>query len=197
MCGIVGCLGRDDALDVLLDGLSTLEYRGYDSAGVALGNGRIDVVKRSGELSGLRSALESASSRPVGSVGIGHTRWSTHGRPTDANAHPHTDAAGRVAVVHNGIIENYRTLRDELEADGVTFTSETDTEVVPHLFARALETHAPVAAFRETVRRLDGSYAIAAVVAGDDRLFAARTTPRSYSGSATGRCTSRATCQRS
>jgi glucosamine--fructose-6-phosphate aminotransferase (isomerizing) len=174
MCGIVGCLGRDDALDVLLDGLSTLEYRGYDSAGVALGNGRIDVVKRSGELAGLRSALESASSRPVGSVGIGHTRWSTHGRPTDANAHPHTDAAGRVAVVHNGIIENYRTLRDELEADGVAFTSETDTEVVPHLFARALETHAPAAAFRETVRQLDGSYAIAAVVGGDDRLFAAR-----------------------
>jgi glucosamine--fructose-6-phosphate aminotransferase (isomerizing) len=174
MCGIVGCTGRDDALDVLLDGLSTLEYRGYDSAGVALGADRLDVAKRSGELVALRSALDSLPSRPTGSVGVGHTRWSTHGRPTDANAHPHTDAADRVAVVHNGIIENYRTLRDELEADGVEFTSETDTEVVPHVFARALETDAPAAAFRKTVERLDGSYAVAAVVAGDERVFAAR-----------------------
>jgi glucosamine--fructose-6-phosphate aminotransferase (isomerizing) len=174
MCGIVGCVGRDDVLDVLLDGLSTLEYRGYDSAGVALGNGRLDVVKRSGELADLEAALEPPSTRPTGSVGVGHTRWSTHGRPSDANAHPHTDAEGRVAVVHNGIVENYQSLRDELEADGVAFTSETDTEVIPHLFARALETDPPVTAFRETMRRLDGSYAVAAVVAGDDRIFAAR-----------------------
>jgi glucosamine--fructose-6-phosphate aminotransferase (isomerizing) len=174
MCGIVGCTGCDDALGALLGGLSTLEYRGYDSAGVALGNGHLDVVKRRGELADLRTALDSLPSRPTGSVGIGHTRWSTHGRPTDENAHPHTDADGRVAVVHNGIVENYQTLRDELEADGVEFTSETDTEVVPHLLARALETDAPAAAFRETVTRLEGSYAVAAVVAGDERIFAAR-----------------------
>jgi glucosamine--fructose-6-phosphate aminotransferase (isomerizing) len=174
MCGIVGCTGRDDALDVLLGGLSTLEYRGYDSAGVALGDGSLDVVKRQGELAELESALDSRSSPPTGSVGVGHTRWSTHGRPTDANAHPHTDADGRVAVVHNGIVENYQQLRDELEADGVRFSSETDTEVVPHLFARALESQSVEEAFRSTVRRLEGSYAVAAVVADDERIFAAR-----------------------
>ncbi|QLG28710.1 glutamine--fructose-6-phosphate transaminase (isomerizing) [Halorarum halophilum] len=176
MCGIIGVVGRgDETLDVVLDGLSTLEYRGYDSAGVALSNGTLDVVKRSGELSNLREAIDAGESVPGGSVGIGHTRWSTHGPPTDANAHPHTDESGRVAVVHNGIIENYRALRDELEAEGVAFESETDTEVVPHLVARALdEGLEPEAAVRDAVERLDGSYAIAVVVAGEERVFAAR-----------------------
>ncbi|GAA0193385.1 glutamine--fructose-6-phosphate transaminase (isomerizing) [Halobaculum roseum] len=176
MCGIIGCVGHDDeTLDVVLDGLETLEYRGYDSAGVALAGDEIDVEKKEGRLEALREEIATHEVDPSGEIGIGHTRWSTHGPPTDENAHPHTDESGRVAVVHNGIIENYQSLRDELESEGVTFTSETDTEVVPHLFAANLETDLDAeAAFRRTLDRIDGSYAIAAVVAGDDRIFATR-----------------------
>ncbi|MXR41863.1 glutamine--fructose-6-phosphate transaminase (isomerizing) [Halobaculum sp. WSA2] len=176
MCGIIGCVGHgDDTLDVILDGLETLEYRGYDSAGVALADEAIDVEKKEGRLEMLRELIAGRDVPPAGPVGIGHTRWSTHGPPTDANAHPHTDESGRVAVVHNGIIENYQALRDELEAEGVTFTSDTDTEVIPHLFAAYLDAELdPEAAFRRTLERIEGSYAIAAVVAGDDRIFATR-----------------------
>lgn len=175
MCGIIGCVGRDDPLDVVIEGLSTLEYRGYDSAGVALANDSLDVVKKSGKLEVLRDEIEALDHPPTGSVGIGHTRWSTHGPPTDANAHPHTSEDGRVAVVHNGIIENYQELRDELQAEGVEFTSDTDTEVIPHLLSRYLESEgSPERAFRRTIERLEGSYAIAAVVAGDGRIFATR-----------------------
>ncbi|SFC40931.1 glutamine--fructose-6-phosphate transaminase [Halobiforma haloterrestris] len=177
MCGIVGYVGVDggaDALEVLLNGLSTLEYRGYDSAGVALANASLSVHKSEGELSELRSTLPEESLRGE-RTGIGHTRWSTHGPPSDANAHPHTDAEGRVAVVHNGIVENYQELRDELTDAGVSFDSETDTEVVPHLIASHLETgDDPERAFRRAIDRLEGSYAIAAVVAGGDEIFAAR-----------------------
>src|SRR6056297_1974983 len=130
MCGIVGYVGNGSALPVLATGLSNLEYRGYDSAGVALADGTLDVYKRSGEVDELRAALPDAAPHQRG---IGHTRWSTHGPPTDANAHPHTDCSGDVAVVHNGIVENYDDLRAALADDGHTFTSETDTEVVPHL----------------------------------------------------------------
>ena len=175
MCGIIGCAGRGDAtLGTLVDGLRKLDYRGYDSAGVALsGVSGVDVVKKSGKLDALVEALE--SERLEGSVGVGHTRWSTHGAPTDANAHPHTDAEGRVAVVHNGIIENYQSLRDELRGAGYTFRSETDTEVVPHLVAHALDGGLePEAAVREAVSRLEGSYALGVVVAGVDSVFAAR-----------------------
>jgi glucosamine--fructose-6-phosphate aminotransferase (isomerizing) len=176
MCGIIGCVGHgDDSLDVVLDGLETLEYRGYDSAGVALAGDNIDVEKKEGRLEALREELAEREVTLTGNVGIGHTRWSTHGPPTDANAHPHTDESGRVAVVHNGIIENYQALRDELEAEGASFTSETDTEVIPHLFAAYLDTDLEAeAAFRRTIERIEGSYAIAAVVAGDDRIFATR-----------------------
>ena len=177
MCGIIGCVGHDDGdtIEVVLDGLETLEYRGYDSAGVALAGSDIDVEKKEGRLEVLREEIAEREVTPTGNVGIGHTRWSTHGPPTDANAHPHTDESGRVAVVHNGIIENYQTLRDELEGEGVTFTSETDTEVIPHLFAAYLDTDLEAeAAFRRTIERIEGSYAIAAVVAGDDRIFATR-----------------------
>ncbi|AHF99670.1 glucosamine-fructose-6-phosphate aminotransferase [Halostagnicola larsenii XH-48] len=192
MCGIIGYVGSDgsdatapDAIDVLLDGLSTLEYRGYDSAGVALANGELDVYKAEGELESLTSTLPTGSLRDP-AVGIGHTRWSTHGPPTDTNAHPHTDADERVAIVHNGIIENYRTLRDELEADGVTFESETDTEVVPHLIASYLgsgdgddrmgerDRGDRERAFRRAIDRLEGSYAIAAVFEGDETVYATR-----------------------
>ena len=173
MCGIIGCAGRTRTLDVLVEGLSNLEYRGYDSAGVALTNGTLEVCKREGTVSRLRDVV---TGRDLdGNAGVGHTRWSTHGPPSDANAHPHTDEDDRVAVVHNGIVENYRSLRDSLAADGVTFESETDTEVIPHLIARELDAgRPPEAAVRAAVDHLAGSYAVAAVVAGSDAVFAAR-----------------------
>ncbi|WP_135303791.1 glutamine--fructose-6-phosphate transaminase (isomerizing) [Haloarcula amylovorans] len=174
MCGIIGCVGRgDETLDTLVHGLSKLEYRGYDSAGVAMADDNIDICKASGEISDLKAALESA--RLSGTVGIGHTRWSTHGPPTDANAHPHQDCHGDVAVVHNGIIENYQTLRDELVAAGHTFTSDTDTEVIPHLIEDELDVGTdPEDAVRAALARLEGSYAVAALVAGTESVFAAR-----------------------
>jgi glucosamine--fructose-6-phosphate aminotransferase (isomerizing) len=174
MCGIVGCAGHgEDTLSVLVAGLDNLEYRGYDSAGVALSNGTVEVCKREGVLDRLRAAL--AERELHGRVGVGHTRWSTHGPPSDANAHPHTDERDRVAVVHNGVIENYRTLRDRLASAGVTFDSDTDTEVIPHLVARELDAgHDPETAVRAAVDQLSGSYAVAAVVADTDAVFAAR-----------------------
>jgi len=174
MCGIIGCVGRgEDTLSTLVAGLSQLEYRGYDSAGVALGGETVSVAKRAGELSALREAL--AAEPIAGDLGVGHTRWSTHGPPTDANAHPHEDCSGRVAVVHNGIIENYQAVRDDLATDGHTFESDTDTEVIPHLIEAELDAGAdPEAAFRAAIDRVEGSYAVAAVVAGADAVFAAR-----------------------
>ncbi|SDM92195.1 glutamine--fructose-6-phosphate transaminase [Halogranum gelatinilyticum] len=174
MCGIVGYVGRNQRPDdVLLSGLSTLEYRGYDSAGIAVANGTLQVAKKEGELSALENAVSERTFD--GTAGIGHTRWSTHGPPSDRNSHPHTDEDETVAVVHNGIIENYQTLRDELEADGVSFTSETDSEVVPHLVAAYLaEGDDAETAFRRAVDRLEGSYALACVVADEDAIFAVR-----------------------
>jgi glucosamine--fructose-6-phosphate aminotransferase (isomerizing) len=175
MCGIIGCVGRgEDTLGTLVEGLSNLEYRGYDSAGVALvGDEGLSVCKAEGDLSALRERL--AEREVTGSVGIGHTRWSTHGPPTDANAHPHTDCTGEVAVVHNGIIENYQPLRNELERRGHEFDSDTDTEVVPHLVEDALSRgEHPEPAFRGAIDRLEGSYAVAAVIEGARRIFAAR-----------------------
>ena len=174
MCGIVGCVGRDgDTLGTLLSGLDTLEYRGYDSAGVALVNDSLDVVKKAGELDALRAAL--AGRALDGRVGVGHTRWSTHGPPTDENAHPHVDCTGEVAVVHNGIIENYQTLREELAADGHEFASDTDTEVVPHLVETELAAGVDAeTAVRAAVDRLEGSFAVAVTVAGVEAVFAAR-----------------------
>jgi glucosamine--fructose-6-phosphate aminotransferase (isomerizing) len=176
MCGIIGCVGcKDDTLDTLMHGLSKLEYRGYDSAGVALGGGgALGVCKQAGEIDALEDAVADRSSLS-GSVGIGHTRWSTHGPPTDDNAHPHLDCTGSVAVVHNGIIENYQTLREELAAAGHTFESETDTEVVPHLIETGVESGVdPETAFRDAIDRLEGSYAIACLIAGRESVFVAR-----------------------
>ncbi|WP_254861459.1 glutamine--fructose-6-phosphate transaminase (isomerizing) [Halovivax gelatinilyticus] len=179
MCGIIGYTGEGDpVMDVLMTGLSGLEYRGYDSAGVAVtdrarSSGDVSLFKREGELSSLEAALPDGS--VDGAAGIGHTRWSTHGPPSDANAHPHTDCTGQVAVVHNGIIENFRELREDLESAGHDFESETDTEVVPHLIEDALAAgESPEEAFRTAVARLEGSYAVAAVVAGDETVYAAR-----------------------
>ncbi|ELY67280.1 glutamine--fructose-6-phosphate transaminase (isomerizing) [Natrinema versiforme] len=176
MCGIIGYTPAQtdpNILDVLLDGLSGLEYRGYDSAGVAIADSSLSVYKRNGELSELEAAVPD---RPVnGQAGIGHTRWSTHGPPTDENAHPHTDCNGSVAVVHNGIIENYRDLREELEAAGHEFESETDTEVVPHLIETSLEQGADAeTAFRRAVDRLEGNFAVAAVCSDIEGVLAAR-----------------------
>jgi len=175
MCGIIGRVGTDEAIDSLLTGLENLEYRGYDSAGVAIQNGAgIKVQKRSGKVNELKSALEDTTTLE-GEVGIGHTRWSTHGPPTDENAHPHTDSTRDVAVVHNGIIENYGDLKGQLEAAGHEFTSDTDTEVIPHLMQRYLDAgFDSERAFRGAIDQLEGSYAVAAMVAGEHVLYAAR-----------------------
>ena len=170
MCGITGYIGDQDALPLVRTGLQNLEYRGYDSAGIAADTGELSIYKRSGKVKELLSAApETADARRA----IGHTRWSTHGPPTDTNAHPHTNCDGSVAVVHNGIVENYDTIKDEL-ADH-TFESDTDTEVIPHLISEYLDDGlTPADAVRETVNRLSGSYAIVVMVAGDDRIYAAR-----------------------
>src|SRR5512132_1324384 len=136
MCGIVGYVGPDEVLPIVLDGLRRLEYRGYDSAGVAVVDGGLSVVKRAGKLAELEAAL-AAERTPRGSVGMGHTRWATHGEPNDVNAHPHVDCSGRIAVIHNGIVENFGVLRAELEKGGHRLVSHTDTECIAHLLEDA------------------------------------------------------------
>jgi glucosamine--fructose-6-phosphate aminotransferase (isomerizing) len=173
MCGIIGILGKAPAAPLLLDALRRLEYRGYDSAGVAtLANGHIERRRAEGKLANLANLLER---RPLpGTVGIGHTRWATHGRPNEINAHPH--ATERVAVVHNGIIENFQELRTELEAAGHRFETETDTEVVAHLLTRALEEQkTPEEAMAAAMARLRGAFALAIIFAGrHDLMIGAR-----------------------
>ncbi len=168
MCGIVGYVGSQSALDVVMAGLKRLEYRGYDSAGVAvLADGGLAAAKKAGKLVNLEKELVDRP-LPAGTTGIGHTRWATHGGPTDANAHPHLDNAGRVAVVHNGIIENFASLRAELAERGHDLTSETDTEVVAHLLAEEFSSCADLAeAMRLVCRRLEGAFTLVAVDADD------------------------------
>ncbi|MER6061697.1 glutamine--fructose-6-phosphate transaminase (isomerizing) [Streptomyces sp. NPDC001792] len=168
MCGIVGYVGSQSALDVVMAGLKRLEYRGYDSAGVAvLADGGLAAAKRAGKLVNLEKELVERP-LPTGSTGIGHTRWATHGGPTDANAHPHLDNAGRVAVVHNGIIENFAVLRAELAERGHELTSETDTEVVAHLLAEEFSSCGDLAeAMRLVCRRLEGAFTLVAVHADE------------------------------
>ncbi|MEV5594895.1 glutamine--fructose-6-phosphate transaminase (isomerizing) [Streptomyces sp. NPDC052496] len=164
MCGIVGYAGGRSALDVVLTGLKRLEYRGYDSAGVAvLADGGLAAAKKAGKLANLDKELADRP-LPAGTTGIGHTRWATHGAPTDTNAHPHLDNAGRVAVVHNGIIENFAALRAELVKRGHTLASETDTEVVGHLLAENFSSCGDLAeAMRQVCRRLEGAFTLVAV----------------------------------
>ncbi|ORE95947.1 glutamine--fructose-6-phosphate transaminase (isomerizing) [Acuticoccus yangtzensis] len=172
MCGIVGVIGAEDAAPLILDALKRLEYRGYDSAGIAAvtADGAMDRVRASGKLRNLEKAM--AGHPLAGGTGIGHTRWATHGAPTDGNAHPHV--AGRVAVVHNGIIENFRELRRALEDSGATLTSETDTEPVAHLLDRALGAGADLrTALVETLGALEGAYGLAFSFAGQPQTLAA------------------------
>ncbi|WP_374928853.1 glutamine--fructose-6-phosphate transaminase (isomerizing) [Kytococcus sedentarius] len=166
MCGIVGFVGRDKserALDVVMEGLARLEYRGYDSAGVALvGDDHVETAKKAGKLVNLENELQNHQ-MPATSTAIGHTRWATHGGPTDENAHPHRGGQdGKLALIHNGIIENFHSLREELEAEGTTFTSETDTEVVAHLLAKNYSGDL-TEAMRTTVNRLEGAFTLLAV----------------------------------
>ncbi|MDD3243661.1 MAG: glutamine--fructose-6-phosphate transaminase (isomerizing) [Eubacteriales bacterium] len=161
MCGIVGYIGEKSAVDILIEGLSMLEYRGYDSAGVAVyDNGALDVRKKKGRLDMLRQLLEK---EPVqGTMGIGHTRWATHGAPSDENSHPHTNGAGTIAVVHNGIIENYSRLKEYLGAKGYSFRSQTDTEVLAHLIDHYYMGDL-LSAVQDALRHVEGSYAICVV----------------------------------
>ena len=163
MCGIVGYTGARPVKDILIEGLTRLEYRGYDSAGIAVEqDGALRVVHCKGKVSGLARLVEPLDL--AGTCGIGHTRWATHGRPSEANAHPHTSCDGHVAVVHNGIIENFAELREELEARGHAFSSETDTEVVAHLVEEAYaESRDLLEAVREATERLIGAYAVAVI----------------------------------
>lgn len=173
MCGIVGYVGREPAVPILIEGLSKLEYRGYDSAGIVVWeDNRLKLEKKKGRLSVLAEALN--GKELTASCGIGHTRWATHGRPSDINAHPHTDCTGRFAVVHNGIIENYLELKEWLKEQGHKFQSETDTEVLPHLVEHYYQGDLKEAVYR-AVKRLEGSYAMVVICRDEPgRLVAAR-----------------------
>ena len=174
MCGIVGYTGPREAGPILIEGLRRLEYRGYDSAGIALvdEDGTLFVEKRAGKLSNLQTAI--ADRTPHAAIGLAHTRWATHGRPNDLNAHPHQDCTGDITVIHNGIIENFRELRDELAARGHTLTSETDTEAIAHLIEDAYRGDL-ADAVRAALRRMQGAYALVAMHRGEpSRLVGAR-----------------------
>jgi glucosamine--fructose-6-phosphate aminotransferase (isomerizing) len=176
MCGIVGYIGEKNAVGIIVEGLKRLEYRGYDSAGVAVvgASGGLEVRRAAGRIKMLEGILRE---RPLtGTLGIGHTRWATHGRPSDDNAHPHTDCHGRLVVVHNGILENYLEIKERLLAEGHTFRSETDTEVIAHLIEHYMATGARLdRAVKRTLREFRGSYAVGVVAASaPDRMIAAK-----------------------
>ena len=177
MCGIVGYIGKRDATPVLVEGLHRLEYRGYDSAGLAvIHRGRLQVTKTAGRVQDLRDKLDAKQTKAT--IGIGHTRWATHGEPNDTNAHPHTDTSHRVAVVHNGIIENAEALRAQLTAEGVTFVTETDTECLAHMVARELEFSEDATleeAVTATLRKVEGTYGLVFLdTKNPDQLVVAR-----------------------
>src|SRR6266581_2171367 len=175
MCGIVGYVGHRSATDVILDGLQRLEYRGYDSAGLAVLNGHgLEIRRHPGKIRGLETLVRT---HPLsGGVGLGHTRWATHGPPSEENAHPHADCSGSLVVVHNGIIENYLSLKERLLAEGHRFRSDTDTEVVAHLIERQLKMGADLLeATKTALRQIRGAYAVAILSAAEpDRLIAAK-----------------------
>ncbi len=177
MCGIIGYIGKRPVVPIIVEGLRRLEYRGYDSAGIAVVNdGRVDVRRSAGKLANLEQVL---ATNPVsGAYGLGHTRWATHGRPTEENAHPHRDCTGRLVVVHNGIIENYLPLKAELEQQGHRFVTETDTEIVAHLVEREMADDGLAAAVRRALKQLRGLFAIVLLSADDPHtIVAARNGP--------------------
>ncbi|MGC2619258.1 MAG: glutamine--fructose-6-phosphate transaminase (isomerizing) [Acidobacteriaceae bacterium] len=191
MCGIVGYVGKKkEVVPVIIEGLRRLEYRGYDSAGIAVGGngGGLQLRRAAGKLRNLEEVIRE---HPLsGTYGIGHTRWATHGRPTEENAHPHRDCSGRIVVVHNGIVENYLTLKQELIAQGHKFATETDTEIIAHLLEQELKTSAQAGnkmsledAVRRTVKRLTGAFAISVISADEpDKIVAARNGPPAIVG---------------
>jgi glucosamine--fructose-6-phosphate aminotransferase (isomerizing) len=178
VCGIVGYIGPKKVVPLILDGLRRLEYRGYDSAGIAVvsQNGHLEIRRASGKLPNLEESLHS---HPIdGIYGLGHTRWATHGRPTEENAHPHRDCKGEVVVVHNGIVENYLELKQELEKEGHQFVTQTDTEIVAHLVEKYMDGGPLENAVRKTVKRLSGDYALVILSTKDPRkIVAARNGP--------------------
>src|SRR5215467_4124412 len=179
MCGIVGYVGNKQVVPLIIDGLRKLEYRGYDSAGIAVVNEEHDLEIRRAE-GKLRNLEETIRLSPLdGTYGIGHTRWATHGRPTEENAHPHRDCTGRVVVVHNGIIENYLQLKDDLRKKDHRFVTETDTEIVAHLLEEHLKSGANFeSAVRQTVKELRGIFALSMLSADEpDTIISARQGP--------------------
>ncbi len=175
MCGIVGYIGEKKAVPILLEGLKRLEYRGYDSAGLAvIDQGRMVIHRAVGKIKELENQVWGTSL--TGTIGLGHTRWATHGRPTEENAHPHTDCSGDLVVIHNGIIENYLALKEKLLAEGHLFRSETDTEVIAHLIEKYLRDDRDIeVAVRRALNDVTGAYAIGVLWAGDpDRIVGAK-----------------------
>ncbi len=184
MCGIVGYIGSKKVVPLILDGLRRLEYRGYDSAGIAVVNrdGKVELRRAPGKLHNLEEVVRQS---PIdGSYGIGHTRWATHGRPTEENAHPHRDCTGQIVVVHNGIVENYVELKRQLEREGHKFVTETDTEIIAHLVEKHMASGGPLEdAVRKTVKQLTGVYSVAMLSAADpNKIVAARNGPPSVIG---------------
>ena len=166
MCGIVGYIGRNSAVDILLDGLTSLEYRGYDSSGIAVNiDGKVQLYKAAGKLQNLKDIVEKNYAEiSKSTIGIGHIRWATHGAPTVENAHPHSCNCGKLAVVHNGIIENFKELKEKLEKQGCTFRSQTDTETVAHLVASKFsQTHDLTEAVRLATKEIEGAYALCVI----------------------------------
>jgi glucosamine--fructose-6-phosphate aminotransferase (isomerizing) len=186
MCGIVGYVGKKRVVPVIIEGLRSLEYRGYDSAGIAVcGNGNSGALQVRRAEGKLRNLEEVIRLKPLeGSWGIGHTRWATHGRPTEENAHPHRDCTGKIVVVHNGIVENYLSLKKKLIEEGHKFSTETDTEVIAHLIEKAFDAkgngHRPSLedAVRKTVKQLTGVFALGVISEDEpDKIVAARNGP--------------------
>src|SRR6476469_4760837 len=177
MCGIVGYIGPKDVVPVLIDGLRRLEYRAYDSAGVAVVHeGAVELRRSAGERSNLDDVIDA---HPIsGDYGVGHTRWATHGRPTEENAHPHRDCTGKIVVVHNGIIENYLDLKLELQRQGHTFVTETDTEIVAHLVEREMKSDGLEMAVRRALLLMRGHFALVLISADDpDKIVTVRNGP--------------------
>src|SRR5882762_6925142 len=182
MCGIIGYIGPKDVVPVLIDGLRRLEYRGYDSAGVAVvQNGVVTLRRSAGKLSNLENAI--VADPLTGDYGVGHTRWATHGRPTEENAHPHRDCTGKIVVVHNGIIENYLDLKQELQRQGHKFVTETDTEIVAHLVEREMKDDGLDNAVRRALMLMRGLFALVLISADDpEKIVAVRNGPHIVAG---------------